>query len=78
VERALKGRIVDVDEEVDNEISRWHASDSKLKLHDWLGMTRDEYALFVEQPEALRLILAGRKHRVGAATDLLGALAVRS
>ena len=70
VERALKGKIVDVDEEIDNEMVLWHASDSKLSLHEWLGMTRDEYALFVERPEALRFILAGKKYRTSV-KDLL-------
>ena len=36
IERALRGRVVDVDEEVDDEIALWHASDSRLKLSEWL------------------------------------------
>lgn len=70
IERALRGRVVDVDEEVDDEIALWHASDSRLKLSEWLGMTHDEYALFVERPETLRFILAGRRYHVSP-KDLL-------
>ncbi|MFT2010199.1 hypothetical protein ACMA1I_16105 [Pontibacter sp. 13R65] len=34
--------------EVDDYIDIWHESDTELPLHEFLGMTKREYALFVE------------------------------
>lgn len=47
--------------EIDNYVQAWHEGDEDVALHEYLGMTRDEYALWTEQPPALRIILAARK-----------------
>jgi hypothetical protein len=60
VQRVLAGSIVDPSTAVLDAIGAWHESDSDVELHDWLGMTRDEYALFVERPNALRIIFHAR------------------
>ncbi len=49
--------------DIDDYIEKWHLSDLNVPIHDYLGMTRDEYALWVEKPEALRFILFS--HRYG-------------
>jgi hypothetical protein len=38
-------------EDIDDAIDAWHESDpsNNMELHEWLGMTADEYAAFVEQ-----------------------------
>ena len=38
-------------DQVDDWIDKWHDGDSKLGLHEFLGMTQDEYALFVKTTE---------------------------
>jgi len=55
----LEGRALwtDADEFVD----RWHNSDSDEPVHDYLGLTWDEYALWTERPQTLRLIVAARE-----------------
>ncbi|MDC3962868.1 hypothetical protein [Polyangium jinanense] len=63
VERVLDGEILDLDT-IDDEIDAWHESDADCPLHEWLGLTRDEYALFVEKPEALRTILMAKRHGI--------------
>ena len=47
--------------EVDDWVDRWHEDPADTELHDFLGMTPDEYTLWVEQPSALRLILRARE-----------------
>jgi len=61
IERLLSGAEVDLDA-IDDAIDAWHSSGESCELHEWLGMSRDEYDLFVERPESLRLILLGRQH----------------
>lgn len=48
--------------EIDDYVSEWHHGESDAELHDYLGLTWDEYSLWAEQPRALRLIIAAR-HR---------------
>ena len=33
-----------------------------MPLYEWLGLTPDEYQLYVEKPSAIRIILAARHH----------------
>lgn len=48
-------------DEIVDFVDRWHEAPEGLDLHDFLGMTKDEYALWVRVPEALRYILAARR-----------------
>jgi hypothetical protein len=49
-------------EEIDDFIDQWHVDKPPAPLHEFLGMTWDEYALWVERPAALNAILFA--HRV--------------
>ncbi len=69
VDACLSGRALLGD--VDDYISAWHdCEDDVGDLHEFLGMTADEYRLWVERPESLRFILAAHKNRVPV-TDLV-------
>jgi hypothetical protein len=60
--RVLAGTAVAQD--VDDFVDQWHDDpEGSADLAEYLGMTADEYALWVEKPEALRYILASRKLR---------------
>lgn len=61
VDRALAGVVINIDEEIDEAIEAWHLGGSGVALHEWLGLTRDEYNLFATKPSMLREILAARK-----------------
>lgn len=50
--------------EVDDYIHSWHESDSKVSLHEYLGMTRSEYALFVENNDYLSFIVKAHKNNL--------------
>lgn len=39
------------EEQIDNLIDEWRAGDTGVPLHEYLGMTRAEYKLFVENPD---------------------------
>lgn len=49
--------------EVDVYIARWHNSKSKQKLHEYLGLTWEEYLDFVAHASALKDILSQRRKR---------------
>ena len=61
VERLLSGEECDLTR-IDDEIDAWHEADTASSLHEWLGLTSDEYQLYVEKPAAIRIILAARHH----------------
>lgn len=63
IERALKGDVDDL-AEIDDEIDAWHDSTAGSSLAVWLGMSDQEYAVFVEHPKALRIILLCRKYEL--------------
>jgi hypothetical protein len=50
-------------QDIDEWIDAWHESPAEdtTELHDYLGMTWEEYRLFVERPESLRFALAARR-----------------
>ena len=53
-------------QDIDDFVDAWHdgAEDdasSSMELSKFLGMTEDEYRLWVEQPESLKYIAAARK-----------------
>ncbi|MFG1674130.1 hypothetical protein [Micromonospora sp. NPDC049282] len=71
-------------DEIDEYIERWHdATDgsqaASMELHEFLGMTWEEYRLWGERPESLRFTVAARRAKRPVAdilrTNLLGAAA---
>lgn len=47
--------------EINDYIDRWHDGNTELALHDFLGMTKKEYALFVEDENYLGSIISAHK-----------------
>jgi hypothetical protein len=43
---------VDFDD-IDDFIDRWHETPRGAELHDYLGMTQEEYSLWLRVPDAL-------------------------
>ena len=70
MEQVLAGDILDT--EIDDFVQQWHEGQTTEGLAEFLGFSDEEYALWVEQPEALRSILFCRKHDVplAEASDL--------
>lgn len=49
---------------IDDYIDQWNDSKTSDELHDFLGLTWNEYALWCEDSSTLRAILAARKNQV--------------
>jgi hypothetical protein len=48
-------------DDIDDSVSRWHDASDSRPLHTFLGLSEDEYAIWVERPEALKFILFARR-----------------
>ncbi|MFD6095736.1 hypothetical protein ACFVWN_04525 [Nocardiopsis flavescens] len=68
IEAALSGH-VGVDD-IDLYIDAWHDGEDGRDLHEYLGMTWEEYQLWVERPESLRYIISSRAHGKPIETEL--------
>lgn len=87
---ALNGRVLA--DEIDDFIEAWHESDSPEELHDFLGMTFEEYSLWVADAASIDTILTARhshkplkeavndnlrfQERIAARSDEAGKLAI--
>lgn len=47
--------------DVNDYIDNWHKSDTNMSLHDFLGMSKKEYMLFVEDENYLGNIITAHK-----------------
>jgi hypothetical protein len=67
IEQVLQGDVLDT--EIDDFVEQWHQAEAGQSLAEFLGLTDDEYALWVEQPEALRSILFCRANEIQLGED---------
>ena len=65
IQQCLNGNVLL--EDIDDFIHQWHNTDSDLGIYDYLGMTRREYFLWVENPEILPHIV--NAHRYGCEVE---------
>jgi hypothetical protein len=61
---ALAGKVTP--DQIDDYVGKWHDSSSRLELHEYLGLTREEYGLWLGDPDQLLAILANRKSDISA------------
>ena len=47
--------------DIDAYVERWHRQKPAEPLHEYLGLTWEEYASWVEDPSQLAVIIAARK-----------------
>lgn len=87
---ALDGSVLS--DEIESFVEAWHQSDSTLEVFEYLGMSFEEYSLWVSDPEAIDTILIARysdrplreavndnlrvQERIAARSDEAGKLAV--
>lgn len=50
--------------DIDDYIHAWHIGNSELSLHEYLGMTFDEYAGYVENEDLLPFIVTAHKRKI--------------
>lgn len=48
-------------EGIDDFVDRWHEAPEGIELHDYLGMTEEEYSLWLRVPDLLPLIIKARR-----------------
>jgi hypothetical protein len=60
----LKYSFMNIAGEIDDYVDEWHKSNTTQCLRDYLGMTINEYALWIERPEALSFIIFACKHGI--------------
>jgi hypothetical protein len=46
---------------IDDFVDQWHETPAGMELHDYLGMTQEEYSLWLRVPDALSHILKARQ-----------------
>ena len=46
---------------IDDYVDNWHDGNSNLELHEFLGLTHDEYTQWVEKPGSLEDIIIMRR-----------------
>jgi len=49
--------------EIDDFVDLWHESESALPLHEFLGMTSEEYSAWVQNPDLLPHIITDHRKR---------------
>jgi len=64
VDLCLAGKVRPTD--IDDFVEAWHGGASRRDIWDFLGLTRDEYARWVEEPSSIDGIIEAR--RTGVAT----------
>ena len=67
--------------EIDDYIDNWHEGDSDLPLHEFLGMSLDEYSAFVAESDVLPLVITAHRENLDFkefAAEELSAMAARS
>lgn len=67
IELVLSGRALLQD--IDRFVADWHESPedsyaARMELHDFLGLSWNEYRLWVEKPESLRFTLMSRRRGI--------------
>ncbi len=51
-------------EEIDDWVDKWHDSDQKNELHEYLGMSWTEYSSWVDMPESLPFIVSAHRDQI--------------
>lgn len=61
IDLCLSGDVLE--DEIDSFVDRWHEDDeTALELHEYLGMSWEEYSVWATRPSILPFILSARKN----------------
>ncbi|HEY6022005.1 MAG TPA: hypothetical protein VIY48_19710 [Candidatus Paceibacterota bacterium] len=50
-------------DDIDDYVDEWHETNGKIPLHQYLGMSRTEYALWVADPDVLPFVIAAHREK---------------
>lgn len=62
LDRLMAGHVLM--QEIDDFVERWHGGDGTGELHEFLGMSLEEYTLWLRDPDALATICEARYMRL--------------
>ncbi len=63
VDLCLSGEVLE--DEIDDFVEQWHENDElNIELHEYLGMTWEEYSIWAMNPSILPFILSARKKNI--------------
>ena len=69
VEKCLSGEALT--DEIDDYINNWHEGEGQdLELHDYLGLTWEEYSLWGTRPSILSSIFSSRRKKIPFGQEL--------
>ena len=58
IQLALNGEVLP--DEIDDFVDAWHEGTGEGELHEFLGMTLEEYSLWLSNPDFIEIIIAAR------------------
>lgn len=59
MQMALRGDVMS--DEIEDFVEEWHGSDSNVEVYEYLGLTWEEYSLWVSHPDYIDLVIAARR-----------------
>ena len=59
IEKCLRSEVLL--EDIDDFVDLWHKDSGNMALHDFLGMTQEEYSLWIADPSTLPFIVSMSK-----------------
>ena len=68
IEKCLDGEVLY--EEIDDYVDIWHDSNSTDELYEFLGMTLQEYDIWMTNPDILPLIIKAHQEKLDIETAL--------
>lgn len=63
---ALNGYVLP--DEIDDFVEAWHDGENEGELHDFLGMTLEEFTLWVSDADSISIIISARHRRIPLVT----------
>ena len=75
IDRCVKGTALLDD--IDQYVAAWHSSDLEVSIHEFLGMTQEEYFRWIEDASILPAIVNSRYYGVPLSTFETGQTSVR-
>jgi capsid protein len=72
LERYLNGEVLA--EEIDDYVDLWHEDPDAKEIYEFLGMTREEYSLWLRDPDMLPHVARARRERLPLAVVVRASL----
>lgn len=63
IEKVIENDTLNIFQEIELDIDEWHNSTSSASLYEWLGLTRDEYASYIQYPSCLEQLVQSKRQK---------------